>query len=213
MIQYTIMSQITFLTQFIFAGILVIYEFNIYNREKLEVQKQLLLFLGVLSIGGLYSALFISDTGLLGSLVDIFSTISIAILLITALVMIERPKFIYPVIILAIISILATLNYAITGEQYLSYVLYRIIAGTISLLIVVPAIIIFLYYAYTLRDTTLSMFSLGLILFKLGGFGAEISEIVFASSFLLANICFILGVVLSKVFKVSESPKSAPSGI
>ena len=211
MTSYTILSQISFLAQFIIAGALVVYEYNIYKQEQLDVQKYLLLFLVILSIGGLYSALFISDTGLLGSLVEIFSVISITLLLVTALVLIENPKFIYPTILLALISCLAILNYALTGEQYLSYTFERIITGIIALLIVVPAILIFLYYAYVLKDITLTMFSLGLILFTLGGFGAEINEIIFASSFFLANICFVLGVVLSKVLKTKVNPEVVSS--
>jgi len=200
-VTFTILTQAVFAFQAITGIIFSIYEYRLYKRDELLVQKFLLAFLASMTIGGILGTLFITTTGLTFVLVNINATLTIAILLTVAITLIGKKIYIIIPVLLFIASTSIDLLIILSDSQLFSDTT-KPLSILLNIILSVLSVIIFGYFAISTKDFAIITFVLGISFFTLGGVGVNIDELIFAGGFFLANLCFIAGIVLPKMLQV-----------
>ena len=212
MVEFTILSQISFLIQFLITFVVTIYLYGKYKTDWLSFEKFFFGFFVFITLSNFIAIFFIIDQGLEFAFVNIFSFLSTVLLLIAGFTLMgvhnKIVLYTYPMAIFAIDAVMNLLH----GLKFpgITEGIYRAVTGIDALLIIIPAILIYAFLTFKTRDTSLLFFSIALIFYIFGGFTVSRGEIYMAIFFNLAVICFVIATVLpiikNRRLKVNSAP-------
>ena len=138
-----------------------------------------------------------------------------ALLLMVGLILADLKKYQGIPLYLFIAGFAVNLLIFLTGTQFLDMMLITIVNTLLFNALSLPAMLIFLYYAYKAKSFTISFFSIGLLIYGMGGaatglFANETGDIIFSSAIFIANLIFFIGIVVPKAFKASKLKEQQP---
>ncbi len=196
---FTQFSQISFLIQFIITLPVTIYLYTKYKDDWMNFEKLFFLFFVFITISNLVAIFFITDTGLLYSLVVILSFLSLVFLLMAGETLMGiRNIYLLYIIPLIIFVVDTSINIFYAENLFgVDEVIHGAITGIDILLITIPALLIYIYLTYKTKDISLGFFVLAILLYLTGGFSlTRFGEVSMGIFYTLAVICFAIATVL-----------------
>ena len=212
MFTFTIISQESFLIQFLITLPVTVYLYTKYKVEWLNFEKFFFAFFVMITVSNFLAIFLITQTGVGYALIIISSFLALVFLLIASetLLGVRNPILLY-VLPFAIFLFDSTINmlYAI-GYSGINDKVWGAITGIDILIITTPSIVIYAYLTYKTKDISLVFFVLALLLYIIGGISLNSSgETGQAVFYTLAVICFaiatILPIIRNRIHQLSPS--------
>ena len=199
MFTFTIISQISFLIQFLITLPVTIYLYTKYKVEWLKFEQFFFAFFVFITISNFLAIFLIIQTGLGYATIIMSSFLALVFLLMAGEILLGvRNKILIYVLPVLVFLFDSTINilYAISFPG-ISSTIWGAFTGIDILIITTPSIIIYFYLTYKIKDFSLGFFALALLLYIIGGVSLNSAgETGQALFYTLAVICFAIATIL-----------------